>query len=392
MKIYTPIFLALLLLTGCSSGEIPRYKGPGGNGRLVYQDGRGIVREGSPENVSEAAMFERVKSAFGRQDWATCIRHSTLQTNAYPDGARAAESLLFRIEARLELGRAGKALGGLSVNLPISQWLFLYLAPDSSPELAALSGRDAEFGQFIAEFRDLHIDDFISDLAVDANAIYASEQLLQAQEDCRTMLVYYLPVQEIASLRARTANLTRDVAWLLYAARAYTDVIELTEDIRTLNPSPTVKGDTLFVEGLAQKRNGAAPVSARTFEQLFHGAGLRDTDTRWRPFALLQMIDQNIALSKGWKYDISPYERAIDLFGEYELYLIENPNVSPWLRDHFITLIERVYDVLILRAHEAARTHDHRGDEDAAIKFYAEKATYWEDEKFERVAALKAIP
>ncbi|MHC4839543.1 MAG: hypothetical protein ACYTDT_01095 [Planctomycetota bacterium] len=392
MKILTPLFLALLILGGCASGKIPRYKGPGGSGRLVYEEGRGIVREGTPENISEAAMFARVESAFQRGDWAGCISNSELQTSAFPDGARAAESLLYRIESRLELGRISKGTGGLSRNLPISQWLFLYLAPDSSPELAVLASRDAEFGKFITELRDTHIDKFIADLAVDADAIYETEQLLLAQEDCRTMLVYYLPVQQIASLRIRTANLTRDVAWLLYAARAYTDVVELTKDIRTLNPSPTVKGDTLFIEGLAQKRNGAAPVSARTFEQLFSGAGLRDTDTRWRPYALLQMIDQNISLSKGWRYDITPYERAIELIGEYELYLIENPNVSTWLREKFISLVESVYDVLAAREREAARTHDRRGDDDKAISFYMDKADDWEDEKFKRIAALKAIP
>ncbi|MCF6228557.1 MAG: hypothetical protein L3J82_07865, partial [Planctomycetes bacterium] len=319
------------------------------------------------------------------------ISHSVMQTEAYPDGARAAESLLYRIQARLELGRLGKKEGGFGGDMSISQWLFLYLAPASSSRLAQLASKDAEFAIFIEKFRDTHIDDFIAKLPVDAGAIFGSDQLLAAQEDCRTMLVYYLPVQQISSLRITTANLTRDVAWLLYAAKAYTSVIELTADIRTLNPSPTVKADTLFVEGLAQKRNGAAPVSARTFEYLFNGAGLRDADTRWRPFALLQMIDQNIALSKGWEYDITPYERGIELIGEYELYLIENPNVSPWLRERFIGLVETLYDVFAMREREAARTHLHRGDDDSSVRYYLDKAERWEDEKYERMQALKAI-
>src|SRR5690606_38553071 len=130
---------------------------------------------------------------------------------------------------------------------------------------------------------------------------------------------------------------------------------------------------------------------ANTFGYLFSGAGLRDTDTRWRPYALMWQINETMASSKGTGYDLLPYERALELLGEYELYAIENPNIPPSVHEEFIALLERVYGIMIERDLNSADTYSRLG-ESGARDYYIRRATDWEDERDKRVAALRKAP
>jgi hypothetical protein len=298
------------------------------------------------------------------------------------------EALILRVRARFELGRDQNPDSGLPQSIALDRWMFLYLAPIYDQRLQDLMNGDAEARRFLTELRDTPIDEFVTRLRPDADALYDSGQLELALYDCRTLVTYYLPAMELREFRQQVAELTRDVAWLMYAARAYDAVIGIADDLGVMNPAPSIKADALFIAAQAQRQNGAHSVAANTFGYLFSGAGLRDTDTRWRPYALMWQINETMASSKGKAYDLQPYERALELLGEYELYAIENPNIPDSVHDEFVQLLEQVYGVMIDRDLNSADTYSRLG-EDGARDYYVRRAGEWELERDKRVAGLR---
>jgi hypothetical protein len=236
--------------------------------------------------------------------------------------------------------------------------------------------------------RSEDVGTFVNRLVPDADALYNNGQLEMALYDCRVLVTYYLPALELRVFRNEVAELTRDVAWLTYAARDFGGVIEICDDLEAMNPGPSIKADSLFIRGQAQRRNGANANAAATFGFLYSGAGLRDTDTRWRPYALMWQIHQTMEYSKGWDYDLVPYEIALELLGEYELYMIENPNIPEALHDEFIVLVERVYNIMSRRELDAADTYWRIGETDAA-DYHTARAANWETQRDERIQALR---
>ncbi|MCG3182124.1 MAG: hypothetical protein ICCCNLDF_00185 [Planctomycetes bacterium] len=389
-----PLFLSLIVLVlaaGCATGPEPRYAGPGGSGPLIYRPGVGITRTDAQLSSDEQGAFGAVQKAYEEKRWLDTVVLSLGFTQRYPEGSRVVEALILRVRARFELGRDQDPEVGLPQTIPIDRWMFLYLAPIYDERLQALLNRDAESRRFLTELRETAIDDFVKRLQPDADALYDSGQLELALADCRTLVTYYLPALELREFRQQVAELTRDVAWLMYAARAYDSVIGIADDLGVMNPAPSVKADALFISAQAQRQNGAHSVAANTFGYLFSGAGLRDTDTRWRPYALMWQINETMASSKGTGYDLLPYERALELLGEYELYAIENPNIPPSVHEEFIALLERVYGIMIERDLNSADTYSRLG-ESGARDYYIRRATDWEDERDKRVAALRKAP
>lgn len=379
----------LLVLAACAEGPIPRYSGPGSGGPLIYEPGVGITRKGALPQTDEQAQFALVQQAFENRNWAATIALSLVQTQAFPEGSRVVEALLMRITSRLEVARDADPQSGFSQNITLERWMFLYLSPIHDNRLQELLNRDAETRTFVTELRALTVNEFVEKLAPDADALYDSGQLELALLDCQTLLTYYLPALELRRFRSEAAELTRDVAWLMYAARAFDATISISLDLLAMNPAPAIKADALFIQAQAQRRNGAHVIAANTFGFLFSGAGLRDTDTRWRPHALMWQINETMAASKGPAYDLVPYERAMELLGEYELYAIENPNIDSALHEEFIALIERVYNIMIDRDLNSADTYSRLG-EDGAEEFYLASASEWEAERDARVAELRS--
>jgi hypothetical protein len=382
-------FLPLaVLLVACAAGPDPRYQGPAGEGRLVYEPGIGITRRGAVADTQEKQLFELARTAFDERRYAEAIDHTLMLTLNFPEGARAVEALLLRIRARLEYGRGGDAETGLPRSVALNQWLFLYLAPSYDSRLQTLLNRDESWREFISELRALHVDQFLARMRPDANAVYDSGQLELARYDCSTLVTYYLPALELREFRQQASELTRDVAWLLYAAGAADAVISVTEDLLAMSPEPSVKGDALFIQGHARRLNGAHALAANTFAYLFGRAGLRDTDTRWRPYALMWQIRETMESSKGPLYDLVPYEIALELLGEYELYAIENPNIAESVHEEFILLLEDVYQVMIDRDLNAADTYSRLGEGKAA-GYYVARAEEWRAERDRRVNDMR---
>ena len=385
-----PVALGLLaLLAGCASGPEPRYEGPKGEGRLLYEPGRGIVRSGAVISSDEQALFSAVEKAFKEGRWLDCIAHSERLTATFPEGSRAVDAILMRVEARLSAARAEDA--GVPETVSLTDWFFLYLAPDDDPRLRALLARGGQTAQTTRELRSRDFEQFVQSIQPEATALYKAGQLDLAAQDCVTLVTYYLPAQELRQYRARSAELARTVAWLVFASEGYNLAIELCEDIRTMNPAPSVKADALFALGQAQRANGGHALAAQTFELLYRGAGLRDTDTRWRPWALYWMTRANMASSKGWIYDLVPYEVALELVGEYELYLLENPSVPPALHQRFLQTVEELYNVMVQREQNAALTYDLVG-EDKARDYCLQRAADWEDKRDQRIENLRSAP
>jgi hypothetical protein len=385
---HVALLLIPLLLAACAEGPVPRYAGPGSSGRLIYEPGVGITRKDALPSTDEQAQFALVTEAFEQQRWEATIVLSLAQTQRWPEGARVVEAILMRIRARLELGRDDNPEEGLPQTITLERWLFLYLAPINDDRLQRLISTDAQTRAFVTELRQTSVNDFVTRLAPDADALYDSGHLGLALADCRVLVTYYLPVLELRRFRAEVAELTRDVAWLMYAARAFDAVIDISLDLLAMNPSPAVKGDALFILGQAQRRNGAHFIAADTFGLLFNGAGLRDTDTRWRPHALMWQINETMESSKGPGYDLVPYERALELLGEYELYAIENPNIDEPLHEEFIALMEKVYTIMIERDLTSADTYSRLG-ESGAEQYYIDSAAKWEAERDARIAELR---
>jgi hypothetical protein len=385
---YLPLLLAVLLIAACAEGPIPRYKGPAGDGRLVYVPGVGITRESADTNQTEQAIYAALEKAFNERRYEAAINASLKLTQDFPDGSRVVDALILRILSRLELGRDSDPEVGLPKTLTLDQWLFLYLAPIRDERLQSMLNRDAESRKFVTELRDKPVGDFTNSLAPDADALYNSGQLELARYDCQTLLTYYLPVLELRTFRHKVAELTRDVVWLLYAARAFDATVFLSDDLLAMNPSPSIKADAMFIRAHAQRRNGGHAQAANTFALLFNGAGLRDTDTRWRPYALMWQINETMASAKGHIYDLVPYERALELLGEYELYVIENPNIPPSVHDEFIKLMEDVYNIMIERDENAADQYSRLGESDAEA-YYLQRAADWGAERDQRIADLR---
>lgn len=388
MKKLLPIIV--LLLAACAEGPIPRYKGPPGEGRLVYEPGVGITRIGTLPAANEQSAYAAVQAAYDDRRYDDAIFQSIQFIQAYPDGSRAVEVLLMRIRARLEYGRTTDPDEGLPKTVPIPQWMFLYLAPAYDTRLQSMLNRDETWREFIRELRSLSVDEFLQRIRPDANAMYDNDQLYLARFDCSELVTYYLPALELREFRRQAAELTRDVAWLLYAAGASDDVLTVTEDLLTMNPEPSIKGDALFIQGHARRLNGAHALSANTFGYLFSGAGLRDTDTRWRPYALMWQIRETMEYSKGKGYDLVPYEIAMELLGEYELYAIENPNIPVNVHEEFVLLLEDVYNVMIERDLNAADTYARLGESDAA-DYYVARAEEWRVERDKRASDLRGF-
>ena len=382
--------LVFLLLAACAEGPIPRYAGPPGDGRLLYEPGVGITRKGTNPSNDEQGAYAAIQTAFTERRYSDVITQSTPFIVAYPDGSRAVEVLLLRIRARLEYGRSTNPEEGLPKTIPITQWMFLYLAPIHDARLQTLLSRDETWRDYINELRSLQVDEFFDRLRPDANSLYDTDQLYLAGFDCQTLVTYYLPALELREFRQQAAELTRDVAWLLYAAGASDQVIEITDDLGTMNPDPSVKGDALFIQAQAQRLNGAHAVAANTFGYLFGGAGLRDTDTRWRPYALMWQIRETMEYSKGEGYDLVPYELAMELLGEYELYAIENPNIPPNVHEEFVLLLEDVYNVMIERELTSADTYSRLGESEAA-DYYIARAEEWRAERDKRASDLRGF-
>lgn len=387
MKFALPLLLAAAFLFGCAEGPEARYAGPSGEGVLVYDPEVGITRRGAEPVRDEQDLYTALDAAHGERRWEDVIRFSLAISDAYPEGSRIVDALIKRIEARLEAGRNPDPDEGLPNSIRVTDWLYLYLAPDHSGRLQQLM-RDGANAEYINELRGMDVDRFIDGFEADAEHLYDSGQLELALADVRTLLTYYLPALEITRYRHRAAELGRDVAWLMYAADDNGGVIDVSADLQAMSPPPAVKADTLFILGHAQRRNGAHALAADTFGRLYRGAGLSDTDTRWRPYALLQQIHQTIESSKGFIYDQTPYEAALELLGEYELYMIENPNIADDLHEQFIVLMEDVYNVFIRRDLNAAETYGRVG-ESGAREYYLERAEDWEEERDQRTDELR---
>lgn len=391
MKLSVLVLLILPLaamISACAEGPQPRYAGPGGKGRLVFEPGVGITRPDAVASTDEQAVFVEIQQAYDNEKWQQVVLLSNTLTQNFPEGARAVESILLRIRARLELGRSSSPDAGIPGSVTLNDWLFLYLAPIYDQRLQQLLNKGDEFRSVITELREKDIGSFVNDLALDADALYDSGQLQLAIYDARTLVTYYLPALELREFRNQTAELTRDIAWLSYAARDFDEAIALAEDLLVMNPSPSVKADALFIQGQAQRRNGAYALAANTFGYLFSGAGLRDTDTRWRPYALMWQIKETMDVSKGPTYDLVPYERAMELLGEYELYMLENPNISDAVHEEFILLMTSVYDIMILRDLDAADQYGRLG-EDSPQEYYTARAADWEAKRDKRVEELR---
>jgi hypothetical protein len=381
------IFIAI---GGCATGPEPTYRGPGAGGRLIYDPDLGITREGAARDASEQNLYTLADKAFRDRNWQRCIEVAGSLIEAFPDGARAVDGHILRIRANLEAGRA-EATGGFSKTATIDQWLFIYLTPEHDERLIRLVNRSAEAREYVRATRALSIDAFIDELSGDAFPIYNTGRLAAAQFDVARLLTYYLPALYLREYRRAIAELARDVCWLMYAAEDYNLTIVLAEELLAVNPPPSVKADALFIMGHSQRKNGAGPIAANTFGLLYRGAGLRDTDTRWRPYALMHQIHQTMQTSKGYIYDVTYYERALELLGEYELYRIENPNIPPELNDEFILLVQDVYDILARRDRNAASQYGKLG-ESRAKAYYIALAEEREAQRDKRIRALKEAP
>jgi hypothetical protein len=380
--------LMLLLLAGCTSGPDPVYQGPEGAGRLIYDPEVGITRRGADAVRDEQTLYAAAEAAFRERRWDDCIAGARALTENFPEGSRAVDAILLRIRANLEAGRADD---GLPVSLLIDQWMFVYLAPDHDERLQFMLARDEQSRTFVREIRALSVQEFLDRIQADAIRLHNTRRLDAAQRDVNTLTTYYLPVLHMREYRRRVSELGRDVAWLMFAARNYSRAIQICDELLAVNPPPNVKGDTLFVLGHAQRLNGAYALAASTFGYLYRGAGLRDTDTRWRPFALMSQIDQTIATSKGYIYDLTPYEIALELLGEYELYRFENPNIPDSVKAGCRTLLEEVYDVMARRELNAARTYTRVGQRGAA-DYHRGRAAEWNNQLAQRLTAWQEDP
>ncbi|MCC6574574.1 MAG: hypothetical protein IT462_12385 [Planctomycetes bacterium] len=374
----------LAMLTACHGGPVPVYSGPQGMGRLRYDKERGIFREGSQNVGGEVAMYEAARTALANKDWAKCVSLVDAQLKAYPDGGRAVDGILTRLEARLEAGRPQS--GGLPHVVSLEGWFFLYLSPSYDSRIKSFMARGGENARIARELRDRSFEGFIEWISADARSFRNGGYLEPLSNDVRLLVNYYLPAMEFEDYRVRTAEIARNVVWLAYAAKAYDYVVSISADIHVMNPSPSVKADVLFVEGLAQMHNGAYSLAANTFNRLFRGANLRDTDTPWRPYALYWLIVSTTRKSKGPQYDIVPYEQGIELLGDYNLYLVENPGVSPVLRERFNQLIREVYEVMVQRDLHAAQTYALLGLADTR-DYYIAHAEEWRKARDKRLPA-----
>lgn len=389
MRPRVPALLAvfgLLCVLGCSTGPDPMYEGPAGKGTLVYKPGVGITRDGAQTDSSEQATWTAADKAFREGRWDECITLCTQMTLLWPEGSRIVDALLMRVRSNLEAGRSG-AEGAFSRAVPINQWMMLYLAPDHDSRIVALFAKGGETRETLTTLRSLTVQSFIDRLAPDADTLYNQGRLNAAQYDVNILTTYYLPTLQLREYRQQVIELARDVCWLMYASREFSQTIEICEDLLAVNPPPGIKGDTLFIMGSAQRRNGAAPIAAQTFGWLYRGAGLRDTDTRWRPFALLWQIHQTMATSKGFIYDLTYYERALELIGEYEIYRVENTNIPKGLHEEFLLLATQIYDVMIRRELNAADTYSRVGERKAAA-YHEAMALEWEQLRDKRIASL----
>lgn len=381
--------LALAVLAGCRDGPEPRYEGPAGQGRLVFEPGKGIVRKGSIVSGDEQRVWNDVERAFNEKRYADCIAQSLQLSEAFPEGSRVVQAILLRIRARLEIARAEDSK--LPRGIPLEHILFVYLAPEDDPRLRALMAREKGVAEYARTFRALNPNEFVERLRPDARELASAGQLDGAIQDSRILVTYYLPAQELREFRRQSAELTRDVTWLALAAGEHNLALRLADDLLALNPPPSVKGDTLYARGHILRMNGAHAYAADAFRRLFDGSGLRDTDTRWRPYALAWWIEEIMETSKGPLYDMVPYERALELVSEYELYRIENPAIDEPLRNRFVELAEKAYNVLILRANNAADAYDRLG-EDSARDHYLQNAARLEAERDKRLARLRSKP
>lgn len=381
--------LALSILTGCAAGPDPVYEGPAGTGRLVYDPDVGITREGADRASNEQLLYAAAVAAFRESRWDECIQQTRLLTSQFPEGSRAVDALLLRIRANLEAARPER--GPLPRTVSLDRLLFLYLAPVHDERIQLLLRGNPDDREFVVGLRSRTVQEFLADIEGDAIAAYNSGRLDVAQRDVNTLTTYYLPALQLREYRRQVAELARDVCWLMFAARDNNRTILVSEDLLAVNPPPNIKADTLFVMAYAQQRNGAHPVAASTFGHLYRGAGLRDTDTRWRPFALLGQIDQTLQTSKGFIYDLTYYERALELLGEYELYRFENPNISPALHDQFVLLFEYVYQAMIDRELNAADTYARLGER-AARDYHRGLAGEWRLQRDRRIASLASDP
>ncbi len=378
--------ITALTTTSCAQGPEPMYEGPAGRGNFVYDPRVGITRSDAAVNQTEQSLYDSAAQAYSQRQWDECIALTRSITETYPEGARAVDALILRIRANFEAGREGTD-GRFSKTIPLYQWMFIYMAPEHDDRLRQLRAVDEATRSQMAEIRALRVQDFIDWIEPDALALYRSGRLESAQRDVDTLVNYYMPAMQLTEYRRQVTELGRDVCWLMYAAQDFNRTITLADDLVSVNPPPSVKGDTLFIMGQAQRRNGAAVIAANTFGTLYRGAGLGDTDTRWRPYALMWQIDQTMAASKGYNYDVSYYERALELLGEYELYRYENPNIPAPLHAEFIALFETVYEVFAAREREAADTYARIGERRAA-QHHMQRAVDYEAQLEKRIAAL----
>lgn len=364
----------LVLAASCKSGPDPVYEGPEGAGQLRYDPSKGIFREGSKDVPGEKKLFEFARDAFEKRRFAECVVYCEQLTLSYPDGARAIDAILMRMSARIEGSRSEEE--GPPKSIALSDWLFLYLTPSYDPRFSAFMQRGGDSASTVNKLRARSFADFMGWIAPDADAIYDAGALRWLVYDLKLLVNYYIPALEVKDYRARTAEIGRDVAWIAYAARDYEFCLDAVKELDSLNPAPGIKADMLFAQAHSLAQNGAHPMAAATFERLFRGANLHDTDTPWRPYALYELIVQTAKMSKGPEFDIALYERCVELFGDYELYLLENPSVPKSLRERFRALIQEVYLVFIERDLAAAKVYRKLGESGAA-DYYLKHADEW---------------
>ena len=367
-------FAFFIAVSGCKTGPEPVYEGPRGEGRLRYDPKNGIVREGAQATGSEQKLFEAAQRSFEQRQFDECVNYCEQLTLFYPEGSHAVDAILLRMNARIE-GPRQPPLPAPS-RMPLSDWLFLYLTPSYDTRYINLVSRGGEYSDTARKVRELPYEQFMASIAADAEAIYDAGSLGPLVNDLHLLVTYYVPALDIREYRLRTAEMGRDVAWIAYAARDNDLALDAAKELGALNPPPGIKADALFVEGNSLAKNGGYALAAVTFERLFKGANLHDTDTRWRPYALYQLIVQTANTSKGPEFDISIYEKCLEYFGDYELYLIENPSVPKTLREKFRTLIAEVYQVFIDRDLNSAKTYGRIGQK-AAAAYYEKHAEEW---------------
>lgn len=400
--------LALLISLACASCDSPGHVyNPPGEGRIIYDPDRGLIRQAGelPENIENSEeLFRAGMKLFNQGDFeAARARLKLYRERLFADGPRALEAVIWECIAMLERGRGQQ-----------STWLADHVANafhDEDPQAFAALGLKASdpsakltvlrLAQEIAKrFSRRTLNDNWA-LSQEIFVYYSAGLAVQTIPDTRGSedaqaddLPRYRGLAADRSFFTMHSRHTRNLAWYALLAgqpRVAREAASFMER-RTLNTA--IRNPTLLILAEAALRLDLPVYAEQAYRDLAESADVRPLIQEQALYGEVRAI---MAQSKGDEYDARVYERAEAKVDAYKAGFYVNHALGARMLEDFHRAKLELMQIRLIKLNEAVKTYERLFQEEAALAYQARADKLEQDiaaltlERFARLPGVKEL-